>query len=159
MWLRVSVSLDQLECVPKLLAQRFSHYQKHIVWDQSTLQKQLSYLWYKNKYSVTVTTKLMVWLHWIVAMAASIYLASTQSPAHYQNPVTIQNLSNSVPRVTWEDNALSTNKAAIFQRLHPQVYLERFLVEDVRPDRHSLGKWITIQEVSLVAVQSGEKSQ
>ena len=159
MWLRVSVSLDQLECVPKLLAQRFSHYQKHIVWDQSTLQKQLSYLWYKNKYSVTVTTKLMVWLHWIVAMAASIYLASTQSPAHYQNPVTIQNLSNSVPRVTWEDNALSTNKAAIFQRLHPQVYLERFLVEDVRPDRHSLGKWITIQEVSLVEVQSGEKSQ
>jgi len=159
MWLRVSVSLDQLECVPKLLAQRFSHYQKHIVWDQSTLQKQLSYLWYKNKYSVTVTTKLMVWLHWIVAMAASIYLASTQSPAHYQNPVTIQNLSNSVPRVTWEDNALSTNKAAIFQRLHPQVYLERFLVEDVRPDRHSLEKWITIQEVSLVEVQSGEKSQ
>jgi len=159
MWLRVSVSLDQLECVPKLLAQRFSHYQKHIVWDQSTLQKQLSYLWYKNKYSVTVTTKLMVWLHWIVAMAASIYLASTQSPAHHQNPVAIQNLSNSVPRVMWEDNALSTNKAAIFQRLHPQVYLERFLVEDVRPDRHSLGKWITIQEVSLVEVQSGEKSQ
>ena len=159
MWLRVSVSLDQLECVPKLLAQRFSHYQKHIVWDQSTLQKQLSYLWYKNKYSVTVTTKLMVWLHWIVAMAASIYLASTQSPAHHQNPVAIQNLSNSVPRVTWEDNALSTNKAAIFQRLHPQVYLERFLVKDVRPDRHSLGKWITIQEVSLVEVQSGEKSQ
>ena len=159
MWLRVSVSLDQLECVPKLLAQRFSHYQKHIVWDQSTLQKQLSYLWYKNKYSVTVTTKLMVWLHWIVAMAASIYLASTQSPAHHQNPVAIQNLSNSVPRVMWEDNALSTNKAAIFQRLHPQVYLERFLVKDVRPDRHSLGKWITIQEVSLVEVQSGEKSQ
>ena len=159
MWLRVSVSLDRLECVPKLLAQRFLHYQKHIVWDQSTLQKQLSHLWYKNKYSVTVTTKLTVWLHRIVAMAASTSLASAQSPAHHQNPVAIQNLSNSVPRVTREDNASSTNKAAIFQRLHLRVYLERFLVEDVRPDGHSLGKRITVQEVSLVEVQSREKSQ
>jgi len=39
------------------------------------------------------------------------------------------------------------------------MYLERFLVEDMRPDGHSLGKWITIQEVSLVEVQSREKSQ
>jgi len=140
MWLRVSVSLDQLECVPKLLAQRFSHYQKHIVWDQSTLQKQLSHLWYKNKYSMIATTKLTVWLYRIVAMATSTSLASTQSPAHHQNPVAIQNLSDFVPRVMWEDNASSTNKATIFQRLHSQVYLARFIVEDMRPDRHSLGK-------------------
>ena len=61
-------------------------------------------------------------------MAASTSsLASTQSPAHHQNPVAIQNLSDSVPRVMQEDNALSTNKAAIFQRLHLRVYLERFL--------------------------------
>lgn len=25
-------------------------------------------------------------------------------------------------------------KAAVFQRLHPRVYLERFLQEDIRPD-------------------------
>lgn len=30
-------------------------------------------------------------------------------------------------------------KAAIFQRLHPRVYLERFLAEDVRPDGRALG--------------------
>jgi len=68
-------------------------------------------------------------------------LASTQSPAHKQNPVAVQNLSDSVSRVTAEDNASSTNKAAIFQRLHPRVYLERFLAEGVRPDGRSL--WAT----------------
>ncbi|RDB19987.1 Exosome complex component RRP43 [Hypsizygus marmoreus] len=30
-------------------------------------------------------------------------------------------------------------KASIFQRLHPRVYLERFLAENVRPDGRSLG--------------------
>jgi exosome complex component RRP43 len=30
-----------------------------------------------------------------------------------------------------EEDAL---KAATFQRLHPRLYLERFLAEDVRPD-------------------------
>jgi len=75
-----------------------------------------------------------------VATAASTSLASTQSPAHHQNPIAIQNLSDSVSRVMQEDSASSTNKAAIFQRLHLQVYLERFLVEDVRPDGHSLGE-------------------
>lgn len=30
-------------------------------------------------------------------------------------------------------------KAAIFQRLHPRVYLERFLAEGVRPDGRALG--------------------
>jgi len=73
------------------------------------------------------------------AMAASTSsLAPTQSPAHHQNPVAIQSISDSISRVTREDNASSTNKAAIFQRLHPRVYLERFLVEDVRPDGRSL---------------------
>ncbi|KAF9449035.1 hypothetical protein P691DRAFT_728597 [Macrolepiota fuliginosa MF-IS2] len=35
-----------------------------------------------------------------------------------------------------------TLKAAIFQRLHPRVYLERFLAEDVRPDGRALGTGI-----------------
>jgi hypothetical protein len=33
-----------------------------------------------------------------------------------------------------------TLKAAIFQRLHPRVYLERFVAEGVRPDGRELGK-------------------
>jgi len=32
-------------------------------------------------------------------------------------------------------------KAATFQRLHPRVYLERFLSENVRPDGRPLDGW------------------
>lgn len=38
-----------------------------------------------------------------------------------------------------QDPASDSLKAAIFQRLHPRVYLERFLAEDVRPDGRALG--------------------
>ncbi|KAH9927345.1 ribosomal protein S5 domain 2-type protein [Fomitopsis serialis] len=37
-------------------------------------------------------------------------------------------------------------RAATFQRLHPKVYLERFLAENVRPDGRELGGW---REVSV----------
>ncbi|KAI0960529.1 hypothetical protein AcW1_005021 [Taiwanofungus camphoratus] len=37
-------------------------------------------------------------------------------------------------------------KAATFQRLHPKVYLERFLAENVRPDGRNFNEW---REVSL----------
>ncbi|KAF5387939.1 hypothetical protein D9615_000785 [Tricholomella constricta] len=35
----------------------------------------------------------------------------------------------------------TTLQASIFQRLHPRVYLERFLAEDVRPDGRALTAW------------------
>ncbi len=38
-----------------------------------------------------------------------------------------------------QDPASGTLKAAIFQRLHPRVYLERFLAEEVRPDGRAPG--------------------
>jgi exosome complex component RRP43 len=31
--------------------------------------------------------------------------------------------------------------APIFQRLHPKIYLERFISEDVRPDGREFGAW------------------
>lgn len=32
-------------------------------------------------------------------------------------------------------------KAAVFQRLHPRVYLERFVAENVRPDGRDFDAW------------------
>ena len=32
-------------------------------------------------------------------------------------------------------------KAAIFQRLHPRVYFERFVAENVRPDGREFNAW------------------
>ena len=32
-------------------------------------------------------------------------------------------------------------KAAVFQRLHPRIYLERFLSENLRPDGREFGAW------------------
>lgn len=32
-------------------------------------------------------------------------------------------------------------KAAIFQRLHPRVYFERFIAEKVRPDGREFHEW------------------
>lgn len=32
-------------------------------------------------------------------------------------------------------------KASIFQRLHPQVYFERFVSENVRPDGREFDTW------------------
>lgn len=32
-------------------------------------------------------------------------------------------------------------KAAIFQRLHPRVYFERFVAENVRPDGREFDAW------------------
>lgn len=37
-------------------------------------------------------------------------------------------------------------KAAVFQRLHPRVYLERFIAEDVRPDGRAFD---TFRDVSV----------
>ena len=37
-------------------------------------------------------------------------------------------------------------RAATFQRLHPKVYLERFLAENVRPDGRGFDEW---REVSV----------
>lgn len=33
------------------------------------------------------------------------------------------------------------SKAAVFQRLHPRVYLERFISEGLRPDGRQLDAW------------------
>lgn len=32
-------------------------------------------------------------------------------------------------------------KAAVFQRLHPRVYLERFVAEGIRPDGRPIDAW------------------
>lgn len=37
-------------------------------------------------------------------------------------------------------------KAAVFQRLHPRVYLERFVAENVRPDGRQIDAW---REISV----------
>lgn len=37
-------------------------------------------------------------------------------------------------------------KAAVFQRLHPRLYLERFIAENVRPDGREFMAW---REVSI----------
>lgn len=75
-----------------------------------------------------------------------------QTPTHHQPPTTPQNSSDSGAGGVGEDEASSTFKAAIFQRLHPRVYLERFLAEDVRPDGRSLG---TLNEVGGAGAGSG----
>ncbi len=50
-------------------------------------------------------------------------------------PTTIANLPKE------EQEAL---KASVFQRLHPRVYLERFLAEGVRPDGREFDAWRTV---------------
>lgn len=35
----------------------------------------------------------------------------------------------------------ATTKAAIFQRLHPRVYLDRFVQEGIRPDGRDFAEW------------------
>lgn len=57
--------------------------------------------------------------------------ASTSVAPTAQTQAQIQNPS--------QDSSPDSLKAAIFQRLHPRVYLERFLAEDVRPDGRALG--------------------
>lgn len=42
--------------------------------------------------------------------------------------------------------AQDAQRAATFQRLHPKVYLERFLAENVRPDGREFNEW---REVSV----------
>jgi polyribonucleotide nucleotidyltransferase len=54
-----------------------------------------------------------------------------------------------VPPVSASSNATSSLpkeeqeslKASIFQRLHPRVYLERFVAENVRPDGRQFAEW------------------
>jgi hypothetical protein len=64
---------------------------------------------------------------------ASVTSPKTPIPPPTQGP----NLSQE------EQDAL---KAAVFQRLHPRVYLERFIAEDVRPDGRAFD---TFRHVSL----------
>ncbi|KAF8651091.1 hypothetical protein AX16_004891 [Volvariella volvacea WC 439] len=67
-------------------------------------------------------------------MATSYSTPSSTTPA----PSSISNLPKE------EQEAL---KAAVFQRLHPRTYFERFLVEKVRPDGREFGEW---RQVSIV---------
>ncbi|THV03522.1 hypothetical protein K435DRAFT_827094 [Dendrothele bispora CBS 962.96] len=47
-------------------------------------------------------------------------------------------------------------KAAIFQRLHPRTYLERFLAEGVRPDGRDLDEWRSIElNVGSISTANG----
>jgi hypothetical protein len=57
-----------------------------------------------------------------------------QIPTQHNAQTQTQNSSDS-----GVEDTSSVFKAAIFQRLHPRVYLERFLAEDVRPDGRLLG--------------------
>lgn len=50
------------------------------------------------------------------------------------------------PATTIPQQQQEALKAAIFQRLHPRVYLERFLSEKVRPDGRQFDEW---RDVSL----------
>ncbi|KXN88999.1 Exosome complex component RRP43 [Leucoagaricus sp. SymC.cos] len=66
-----------------------------------------------------------------------------QPQTHYQSPAPSSSADSgtgtSVGGGGREDDDSVAFKAAIFQRLHPRVYLERFLAEDVRPDGRVLG--------------------
>lgn len=65
-------------------------------------------------------------------------MASVASPASpLPQPTQSRHISQE------EQDAL---KAAVFQRLHPRVYLERFIAEDVRPDGRAFG---TFRDVSV----------
>ena len=46
------------------------------------------------------------------------------------------NATSSLPKEEQE-----SLKASIFQRLHPRVYLERFVAENVRPDGRQFAEW------------------
>src|SRR6266576_5243029 len=50
-------------------------------------------------------------------------------------------LPSPVEPVSAGSNTTSSLKAAIFQRLHPRVYLERFVAENVRPDGRQFAEW------------------
>ncbi|ESK94844.1 exosome component 8 [Moniliophthora roreri MCA 2997] len=64
---------------------------------------------------------------------------------------TSTNLSTSLSAT--ENDAL---KAAIFQRLHPRVYLERFLAERVRPDGRAGDEWRDIDiNVGSISTANG----
>ena len=56
--------------------------------------------------------------------------------------------STSAPKKTEQDDL----RAATFKRLHPKVYLERFLAENFRPDGRQLDVW---REVSLIVGSCG----
>lgn len=43
--------------------------------------------------------------------------------------------------VTNSSAADETLRAQIFQRLHPRVYLERFIAEKIRPDGRTFDEW------------------
>ncbi|KDQ64066.1 hypothetical protein JAAARDRAFT_166025 [Jaapia argillacea MUCL 33604] len=57
-------------------------------------------------------------------------------------------MSGSAPPPSVEQDAL---KASTFQRLHPRVYLERFIAENVRPDGREFDEWrdITVNVGSI----------
>ncbi|PFH48998.1 hypothetical protein AMATHDRAFT_148629 [Amanita thiersii Skay4041] len=47
-------------------------------------------------------------------------------------------------------------KAAIFKRLHPRVYLERFVAENVRPDGREFGEWRPVSvDVGSISTADG----
>jgi hypothetical protein len=61
--------------------------------------------------------------------------------------------SSTIATNTSEADAL---KAAIFQRLHPRSYLERFLAEGFRPDGRDLEEWRTIEfNVGSISTANG----
>jgi hypothetical protein len=82
-----------------------------------------------------------------------------QTPTQHQPTTSAQNSSDSGAGAggAGEDDASSAFKAAIFQRLHPRVYLERFLAEDVRPDGRSLGT--VHQEIETRGSSVGNESK
>ncbi|KAG5635289.1 hypothetical protein H0H81_011817 [Sphagnurus paluster] len=50
-------------------------------------------------------------------------------------------------------------KASIFQRLHPRVYLERFISENIRPDARQLDAWrdvsINVEKIGSISTANG----
>jgi hypothetical protein len=46
--------------------------------------------------------------------------------------------------VTNPSAADETLRAQIFQRLHPRVYLERFIAENIRPDGRTFDEWRSV---------------
>ncbi|KAG7093557.1 hypothetical protein E1B28_007227 [Marasmius oreades] len=55
------------------------------------------------------------------------------------------------------DTQSESLKAAIFQRLHPRVYLERFLAEGIRPDGRTEAEWRTV-DINIGSISTANGS-
>ncbi|KAF9528048.1 ribosomal protein S5 domain 2-type protein [Crepidotus variabilis] len=73
-------------------------------------------------------------------------------------PPTAASLSSQSPNLSHlSQEALEELKASVFQRLHPKVYLEKYLDENVRPDGRGASDWRNV-EVNVGSISTADGS-